>query len=195
MTQISNIQRIINDQNNLDNIRQNILEMNENYDIRFACLNGNTKDISKDSIRKGYFKVLRSYEDINEALKEMGVRNNLLIEEKIYMVGVIYENLNDCLPGIVYNLYTGRKVADTEPIPAYDLDSIRNPIQFMSLYDEISESIPELKSILDNIETPKPYDNPDLNCRKWITETWTDIHNALKEDKIIKDIAYTDFII
>ena len=196
MQQISNIQKEREHQFATDKIRKNILSLNENYDIRFACLNGNTGDIQKDSIRKGYFRVLNSYSDINEAVNTMNAGDKILIISGSYMTGKIYENLCDSLPGIVYNLYTGRKVADETPIPACDLDGIRNPISFMKLYNEVSESVPELKDVLENIEIPSI--DPNLDCRQWITETWKSIHESpdIPEDgKVIKEIAYTDFII
>lgn len=197
MQQISNIQKERERQFTTDKIRKNILSLNENYDIRFACLNGNTGDIQKDSIRKGYFRVLNSYSDINEAVNTMNAGDNILIINGNYMTGKIYEKLCDCIPGMVYNLYTGRKVADIDPIPACDLDGIRNPISFMKLYNEVSESVPELKDVLMNIEIPSI--DPNLDCRKWITETWTSIHEALKdipeENRTIEGIAYTKFTI
>lgn len=197
MQQISNIQKERERQFTTDKIRKNILSLNENYDIRFACLNGNTGDIQKDSIRKGYFRVLNSYDDINEAVNTMNADDNILIINGEYMTGKIYEKLCDCIPGMVYNLYTGRKVADIDPIPACDLDGIRNPISFMKLYNEVSESVPELKDALENIEIPSI--DPNLDCRKWITEAWTSIHEALKdipeENKTIEGIAYTKFTI
>lgn len=197
MQQISNIQKERERQFTADKIRKNILSLNENYDIRFACLNGNTGDIQKDSIRKGYFRVLNSYKDINEAVNTMNAGDNILIICGNYMTGKIYENLCDSLPGTVYNLYTGRKVSDKTPIPAYDLDDVRNPKSFMNLYGRISESIPELKDVLENLEIPNI--DPDLDCRQWITETWTSIHEALKdipeENRTIEGIAYTKFTI
>lgn len=197
MQQISNIQKERERQFTIDKIRKNILSLNENYDIRFACLNGNTGDIQKDSIRKGYFRVLNSYKDINEAVNTMDAGDNILIISGEYMTGKIYEKLCDCIPGMVYNLYTGKKVSDETPIPAYDLDDIRNPESFVNLYSRISESVSELKDVLKNLEIPNI--DPDLDCRNWITETWTYIHNALEEvpeeRKIIKGISYTDFTI
>lgn len=197
MNQISNIQKVREAQFVLDTMKKNISSMNESYDIRFACLDGCSEDIRKSSIKKGYFKISESYDTLECALEHLDATHNILIADNKYMIGTIFETLQDSLPGTIYNLYTGRKVADIDPIPACDLDGIRNPISFMKLYNEVSESVPELKDVLENLEIPSI--DPNLDCRKWITETWASIHEALKdipeENRTIEGIAYTKFTI
>jgi len=196
--QISNIQKAREMQFASDGMRKNILEMANSYDIRFACLQGKTANIKEDSIRRGFFKVSDSYNDIREALDNMQAGDSILIDNGNYMIGSIHEDLKSILPGVVYNLHTGVKVSDENPIPAYNLNDVRCPKQFLSLYRKISESMPELADILENIEDPTE-DNidPNMNCRKWIVETWNEIHESLKDtnNNIIEGIAYTSFVI
>jgi len=196
MQQISNIQRTRDSQFALDHIKKNINHMIESYDIKFACLEGKSENIKNDTIRTGYFEMSSEFDDLKEAVKNIKIGQKLLIDNRSYMIGCIKNSLTEC-SGVVYNLHSGLKVMDKTPIRACDLDNIRTPNDIISLYEKVSESLPEIKEILESKKAPEI--DPFLDTRSWIVKMWNDIHNALEdvpeENKIIKGIAYTDFII
>jgi len=196
MHQISNIQKICNFQSVLDIAKKNISREIENYDIKFACLEGKSDDIKKDCIRSGYFEMSDKFDSIEEAIKNIKIGHCLLIDGGNYMVGTVRHKITEC-SGIVYNLCSGRKVMDDNPIMAYDLDNIRTPKDLLCLYEKLSDSMPEVKEILENKEMSE-FD-PFSDTRPQIIEMWNAVHDALKEipeeNKIIKGISYTDFII
>lgn len=198
MQQISNIQRTRDSQNTLDKIKKNITEMCGRYDVRKACLSGNSNNIYKDNISRGYFEILESYESVTEAIKNMKLGHNILIRENCYYLGIVRNTINECSEaGTIINLYSNRFVKMREgAVRMCDLDDIHTPKQMMTLYERVAESVPELKSILEGIEVPEF--NPDLDCRRWIEDTWNKVHESLdipEENKIIENISYTNFSI
>lgn len=191
--QISDIQRIRNQQANLDMIRNNILDMNENFNIVFACLNGYSKDAGSDSIWSGYFESQEVYEDIREAVKHLNGFNKILIEDSKYHIGIVGKTLEECnLPGNIYNLHTGRKVCDKEnPTKACHLDNIRTPKDLIALYESIDND--KVREALKNISLPEIDQN--LDTGKWLEETWNKMHDTVGEVMVIESKAYTNFTI
>lgn len=198
MQQISNIQKTRDSQSALDKIKKNITEMCDRYDVIMACLSGNSADIYKDNISRGYFEILESYESVTEAIKNMKLGYNILIRENCCYLGIVRNTINECSEtGTIINLYSNRFVKMKEgAVRMCDLDDIHTPKQMMVLYEKVAESVPEIKSILEGIEVPEF--NPDLDCRRWIEDTWNKVHESLdipEENKIIENISYTNFSI
>ena len=155
-------------------------------------------NIYKDNISRGYFEILESYESVTEAIKNMKLGHNILIRENCYYLGIVRNTINECSEaGTIINLYSNRFVKMREgAVRMCDLDDIHTPKQMMTLYERVAESVPELKSILEGIEVPEF--NPDLDCRRWIEDTWNKVHESLdipEENKIIENISYTNFSI
>lgn len=192
------VQTVMESQTNLDAIKRNITEMCDKYDIVRACLSGASNDIYKDNLTKGYFEITESYDSVLSALKNMKLGHKLLIREGNYYLGVVRSYLVECTDdSTVINLYSNRVVKEKEgAIKMCDLDNIHTPQQMMDLYEKAAEQSEELKSVLENLKIEIPETNPDMDSRKWITETWEKIHEALdNKEMTFTHLTYTDFLV
>lgn len=192
------VQTVMESQTTLDTIKRNITEMCDKYEVVRACLSGISNDIYKDNLTRGYFEILENYDSILSALKDMKLGHKLLIREGNYHLGLVRNSINECSKdSTVINLYSNRIVKEKEgAIKMCDLDNIHTPQQMMALYEKVAEQSEELKTVLENLKIEIPETNPDMDSRKWITETWEKIHEALENKEMtFTELAYTEFLV